>query len=593
MPTHLDLHGWIALGMAVATLAVLASGRVPADITMLGVVLVLVATGTLAAAQGLAGFANEGMLTVAVLFVVAAGLQRSGAMELLTRPVLGPVRGTRAALLRMSLPVAGLSGFLNNTPMVAMLMPQVVEWGRRIGISPSKLLIPLSYATVLGGMLTMIGTSTNLVVAGLLVQAGHPAPGLLWPTLLALPVVAVGLGAIVLLAPRLLPDRVPVGGDAFGDPRQYTVILEVVSGGPLDGRPLSQARVGDKGLMPVEVQRGGDVIPAPGPDLLLHGGDRLVVAGPAVAVLAVSAVSGLVIPAAEVGSADAGGRRRLFEVVVSDRCPLIGATVGDGSFRARYAAAIIAIARHGERVGQGGAWDLRAGDTLLVEARSAFGRDPQVAQDFWLVSEQRHQKPPPPTHPWLALGIMGLMCAAAASGMASMLYAGLAAAIAMIGLRLLRTADARSAIDLPVLVTIACSLALGKALESTGAAAVAAGWLVGWGAEDPWLALALIYVATAIVTELITNNAAAALLLPIALATAQQLGVAWQPFAIAVMFAASASFATPIGYQTNLMVWGPGGYRFSDFVRLGMVLQVLVGAVTIGLIPLLYPFAPG
>ena len=175
----------------------------------------------------------------------------------------------------------------------------------------------------------------------------------------------------------------------------------------------------------------------------------------------------------------------------------------------------------------------------------------------------------------------------------TMLYAGLAAAIAMIGLRLLRTADARSAIDLPVLVTIACSLALGKALESTGAAAVAAGWLVGWGAEDPWLALALIYVATAIVTELITNNAAAALLLPIGLATAQQLGVAWQPFAIAVMFAASASFATPIGYQTNLMVWGPGGYRFSDFVRLGMVLQVLVGAVTIGLIPVLYPFAAG
>ncbi len=585
-------NAWIALATALGVLALLAGTRIPAELVMLGALLALVATGTLTTTQGLGGFANEGMLTVAVLFVVAAAMQRSGAMQLLARPLLGRAAGPRLALLRLTLPVAGLSGLLNNTPLVAMLMPMVIDWGRRIGVSPSKLLMPLSYATVLGGMLTTIGTSTNLVVVGLLVQAGYPAPGLLWPTLLALPVIAIGLGTIILLAPRLLPDRVPADGDPFGDPRQYTLAVEVEPGGSLDGKPLSAARVGDHGVMPVEIQRGSDVIPAPGPDLVLHGGDRLLVAGPAAGVLATDTVPGLSRAAVEPLGATPGpnGRRRLFEVVISDRCPLVGCTVGDGEFRARYAAAIIAITRHGASVARSGAWVLQPGDTLLIEARSAFARDPSHAHDFWMVAERSHQAPPPRTHAWVAMAVMAGMCLVAASGVTSMLWAGLAAALAMIGLRLLPVSEARSAIDLPVLVTIACALALGRALEATGAAASIAGGLVGLGSEQPWLALALVYATTAITTELITNNAAAALLLPIALATAQQLGVSWEPFAIAVMFAASASFATPIGYQTNLMVWGPGGYRFSDFLRLGVPIQLIVGTATVVLIPMVFPF---
>lgn len=584
----LSAHAWIAIGTSLGVLAALASNRFPADLVMLAAVGVLFATGTLDTKQALGGFANEGVLTVAILFVVAAAMQRSGAMALLTRPLLRKVGGPRTAILRLALPVAGLSGFLNNTPLVAMLLPAVADWGRRCGISPSKLLIPLSYATILGGMLTMIGTSTNLVVAGLLVQSGHPAPGLLWPLLLALPVIAIGIATLVLAGPRLLPDRVRIDAGAFGDPRQYTTTLAIEAGGPFDGQTLRSVKTA-LGVLPVEVQRDGDTIPAPGPDLVVHASDRLLIAGPARQVLAANRTVGLSPAGPDTHGPSEPGRRRLYEVVVSDRCPLVGQPMGSGAFRARYAAAILAIARHGQRLADSQAWVLRPGDTLLVEARSAFAEDPAHQRDFWVATERTD--PAGPRRPaWLATAVLAAMCAAAATGVLPMLWAALAAGLVVVGIRLLPVDEARSSIDLQVIATIACALALGRALEVSGAAQHIAGWLVGFGGSSPWLTLALVYAATALATELITNNAAAALLFPIGMAAAAQLGVAWEPFALAVMFAASASFATPIGYQTNLMVWGPGGYRFGDFLRLGLLLQVIVGVATVLLLPLLHPF---
>ncbi|MFM2090582.1 MAG: hypothetical protein RLZZ127_1071, partial [Planctomycetota bacterium] len=355
---------------------------------------------------------------------------------------------------------------------------------------------------------------------------------------------------------------------------------------------LAELRARTGGLNPVEIDRGDDLIPAPGPELVLHAGDRLVLAGPAAAVLGLHGVPGL-SAACDHRFGSAGGRRHLVEVVLSDRCPLIGESVGQGSFRRRYGAAIVAVARHGEAVGgvRHADWVLRPGDALLVEARSGFQSHPDRDRDFWMLTEHGAPDARPGWRAWASLAITLAMCTAAATGLVSMLWAALTAVVAIVAARIMTVAEARASIDLQVVVAIAASFALGEALEHSGAAAGVASALISVGGESPWLALAAIYLATAITTKLITNNAAALLILPIAMATAQHLGVAWMPFVMAVMFAASASFMTPIGYATNLMVWGPGGYTFGDFLRLGGILQAVAAAVAIGLIPLIWPFA--
>jgi di/tricarboxylate transporter len=325
---------------------------------------------------------------------------------------------------------------------------------------------------------------------------------------------------------------------------------------------------------------------------VLHAGDRLVLAGPAAAILGLHGVPGL-SPATDHRFGAASGRRHLVEVVLSDRCPLVGERVGQGSFRRRYGAAIIAVARHGEAVGgvRQADWVLRPGDALLVEARSGFQSHPDRDRDFWMLTEHGAADARPGWRALASLGITVAMCTIAATGLVTMLWAALGAVIAIVAFRVMSVGEARAAIDLQVVIAIAASFALGEALERSGAAAGVAGALTSMGGDSPWMTLAAIYVATAITTELITNNAAALLILPIAVAAADHLGVSWMPFALAVMFAASASFMTPIGYATNLMVWGPGGYTFGDFLRLGGILQLVVAVVSIALIPVIWPFA--
>ncbi|MBE7438765.1 MAG: SLC13 family permease [Spirochaetales bacterium] len=588
MMDTLTLEGWLALGTTVAVLALLASNRVPPDLALLAGAVFLVGVGVISPEVALRGFSNEGMLTVAVLFVVAFAVQRTGALSLVARPLLGQPGSLRGALLRLCTSSGALSGFINNTPLVAMMLPLVSGWARQLKISPSKLLLPLSYATVLGGMLTMIGTSTNLVVSGLLEESGRGSLGFFVPTLLGLVLVVVGVLVIVIFAPLIVPDRVNVDG-TFSDPRRFTVEVLVEEEGPFVGQPVSALREHAGGMNPVEIDRGDDQIPAPGPDVLLRAGDRLVLAGPALAIAALGQIRGL-RPAADLSFGGESSRRHLFEVIVSDRSPLVGEQVGTGVFRRRYGGAIVAVARHGETLAamRNADWSLRPGDALLVEAGSNFMEHPDVQSDFWTLRE--HGPARRNWRTWAALGITASMCVAAASGLMPMLWAALVAALVIAGTGIITIREVRSSIDLQIVIAIASSFALGSALETTGAAAQLARLLAGLGGQNPWLALAMIYLSTAVATELITNNAAAALLLPVGLATADTLGVAWMPFAMAVMFAASSSFVTPIGYATNLMVWGPGGYTFGDFLRLGGLLWLAVAALSVALIPVLWPF---
>jgi di/tricarboxylate transporter len=550
-------------------------------------------TGVLSVADALSGLANPGLATVGVLYIVAAGLVNTGAAHALGTKFLGLPRSTAAAQIRLMLPAAAASGFLNNTPMVAMLVPVVEEWGRRCRISLSKLMIPLSYATILGGMLTLIGTSTNVVVYGLVLEETTLGPmGFFEIGFVGLPCAIVGLVYMVATQKWLLPERKPPLED-FGAAREYAIEMLLQDNSPMIGKSVEQAGLRQlPGAFLAEIERGPTVLPAVAPTEKLQAGDRLLFVGVVDSVAELLRLRGLVPAPEQVFKLNAPRpERRLFEVVVSDTCPVTGRTIRDGQFRTRYNAVVLAVARNGERLrAKIGDIELRAGDTLLLESGPNFLAQQRNSRDFLLVSELQGVTIPRHDRIWIAVGVLGVMVALASTGVLSMLEAGLVASGLMLATRCIKPNAARASIDWSVLVVIAASLGVGQALETSGAAQALADIWLGAAGMNPLLALAAVYVFTNVVTEMVSNNAAAVMSFPIAVATAEGLGVSLWPFVVVVMMAASCGFATPIGYQTNLMVYGPGGYRFSDYVRFGLPLNILVGVVTVLLAPVFWPF---
>jgi di/tricarboxylate transporter len=576
-----------------STLAVLIGTRISPDLVMAATVTVLILTGVLPVEEALSGLANPGLATVGVLYIVAAGLVNTGAAHALGTRFLGLPRSTAVAQIRLMLPAAAASGFLNNTPLVAMLVPVVEEWGRRCRISLSKLMIPLSYATILGGMLTLIGTSTNVIVYGLVLEDTTLGPMGFWEiALVGLPCAIAGILYMVATQKWLLPERKPPLAD-FGAAREYAIEMLLQDNSPMIGKSVEQAGLRQlPGAFLAEIERGPTVLPAVAPTEKLQAGDRLLFVGVVNSVAELLRLRGLVPAPEQVFKLSAPRpERRLFEVVVSDTCPVTGRTIRDGQFRTRYNAVVLAVARNGERLrAKIGDIELRAGDTLLLESRPNFLAQQRNSRDFLLVSELQGVTIPHHDRMWIAVGVLGLMVALASTGLLSMLEAGLVASGLMLATRCIKPNAARASIDWSVLVVIAASLGVGQALETSGAAQALADFWLGAAGTNPLLALAAVYVFTNVVTEMISNNAAAVMSFPIAMATAEGLGVSLWPFVVVVMMAASCGFATPIGYQTNLMVYGPGGYRFSDYVRFGLPLNVLVGVVTVLLAPVFWPF---
>jgi len=552
----------------------------------------LLVFGVLGPVEALAGFANPGVITIATLYVVAAGLKETGAVQWIARLLLGHPKNQRAAQLRMIAPTGVLSGFMNNTAVVAMFIPAIQDWAQRLGIPASKLLLPLSYAAILGGTCTLIGTSTNLVVDGMLQSRLGINLGLFELAWVGVPLLVIGGAFLILVGHRLLPDR---GGlsEELDQVREYGVEVEVESPGPLVGKTIAQAglRALTYGYL-TEIDRGGRLITAVEPDRTLQAGDKLYFVGAPECASELRRIQGLKPANGSVHKLEIKNHQRcLVEVVLGPEFPALNKTIRDSRFRTRFNAVILSVSREGKRVpGKLGDITFRMGDTLLLEASHEFAEQYRFRRDFLLVSALNDSTPPDFHKAPRALGILAVMVLLSASGLLSILEAAFLASGAMIVSGCLTASRARRSVDLPVLVVIASSFALGNAMTETGAAQWVVGGLLGFGPLTPWLALALVYVLTAIFTEVITNNAAAVLMFPIALAVSEQLGVNFLPFAVAVMFAASASFITPLGYQTNLMVYGPGRYRFTDYVRVGTPLSLLVGAVAIGLIPLIWGF---
>jgi di/tricarboxylate transporter len=531
------------------------------------------------------------MISVGALFVVAAGMRNTGALEIVSARLFGSVRTLRPATLRLAGVTSFASAFMNNTPVVAMLLPAVLGFAKRSRLSASKLLIPLSYAAVVGGVCTLIGTSTNLVVSGLLEAEGMPGFGMFELAWIGVPCAIFTMIFLTLLAPRFLPERIDVLEGATGGQREYMVELRLEPGSPLVEQTIEQAGLRHlPGLFLARIDRESGPVAPVGPQERLRALDRLTFVGVIETIVDLQRFRGLV-PDVQERPPDADDRWMLHEAVISTGSPLSGAGVREANFRGRYNAAVVAVHRHGERIqSKIGDIVLRPGDTLLLEAAPGFARSFRDSTDFYLVSEVEESARPRHHRALHSFLILVAVVSLAAFGILPIVTAALAGAMAAIALGCLSPGDARRSVDASVLIVIAASLGIARALEQSGAAAAIAGLVVAAGVGlGPLGVLAGVYLVTMLLTELITNNAAAALVFPVATAVAAELGLDPRPFAVAVAVAASLSLATPLGYQTNLMVYGPGGYRFTDFMRLGVPLQLSLAVIALVVISQVWP----
>ncbi|MGB3916555.1 MAG: SLC13 family permease [Thiothrix litoralis] len=584
-------EGILAIGLVLGVLGFLALSRISPDLILMAALIILMVSGVLKPEEAFAGFANTGLMTIAALYIVAAGLRETGAIQCITRRLLGQPSSVRGAQFRMLLPTAALSAFLNNTTVVAMLIPAIQEWCQRLKIPPSKLLLPLSYTAILGGTCTLIGTSTNLVVNGLLQKSGHEGLGVFDISGVGLIVLLVGGGFLLLFGNRLLPDSAGVA-EGLDKVREYHVEM-IVEDGALHGQSLSVAGLSNLGYgYLAELERADEVIQSPPGDFILQAGDRLSFIGAPRCAHELRSIQGLKPANEDIHKLGiVHFRRRLVEAVIGPEFPFLGMTLQECDFLGSYQAVVLSISRGGVDTlpDKGLNAHLQVGDTLLIEAGKEFAKQYSFRKDFLLVSALEDSSPPNFQKAQLALGILAAMVVLSALEIIPILQAAWLAAGVMLVTRCLNAGLARRSIDFTVLTVVGASFALGESMDKTGAAQWIAEGLMSGGHLTPLMALVMVYVMTSLFTEVITNNAAAVLMFPICSAVSEQMGVNFMPFAIAIMFAASASFMTPIGYQTNLMVYGPGGYRVMDYLKIGIPMNILAGCVSIPVILWFWP----
>lgn len=588
----MTIAAWSVLCVIVLCLVFLLSTNLSIDIIFLSGLTVLIVTNIVTPTEALVGFSNQGMLTVGALYIVAAGLKETGGIHLIVDTIIGRSKNIRRAQMRIMGPVMVVSAFLNNTPVVASFIPALEDWARKNRIPASKILIPLSYAAILGGTCTLIGTSTNLIVNGLLIAEGSTqALGIFEPALIGVPCAIAGFIYLSVFGRKLLPIR-GSGYDKFKDPREYTIEMIVDTGSPLAGQTIEEAGLRHlPELFLVEVYRNDKIIAAVDPDERLQERDRLIFTGIVSSIVDLQQLKGISPATDQVFKLDSKRRDRLLiEAVISPTHPCNGETIKDVGFRNRYDAVVLAVARNGERIKEKiGDIKLKPGDTLLLEAHQNFVERYKNSNQYYLISSIADSRPPNVEKSAIAWTILGGMIASVAIGWLNMFQASFLAAGMMILTRCCEPSVAKDNIDWSVLLVIAASLGIGNAMKVTGAAGEIAMSILQFAESSPYLALAATYFATWILTEMITNNAAAVLIFPIAISIAASFGVSYMPFVIVIIMAASASFSTPIGYQTNLMVYGPGGYRFTDFTKIGLPLNLIVAVITVTLVPKIWP----
>lgn len=596
---------WFVAGVIIVTILALVRNWGPPDMVLLGGSLLCGIAQIITPAQVFSGFVNPGTLTIAALFVVAAAMEATGALESVQRWIFGNASTEKAGLSRLALPVCAMSAFFNNTPIVAMLLPVVNEWCRKHNISPSRILMPLSFFAILGGTCTIIGTTTHLAVRGLVIETLDKNPeleGQLRPPMffelawVGVPFVVVGILYLLFIGRHWIPKRKDMIESMESSPREYFAEMRVQEGASIVGQTIEAAGLRHlPGLFLMEIRRGEDSITPVRPEERLHENDVLTFAGVVSTVVELERKFQGLVPVADENYEDRSIERRgktLCEAVISARSPLIRQSIRDADFRAMYDAAVIAVHRGGERIkGRIGDIVLRAGDTLLLQVGSDFARVHHNSLDFYLVSDIdgpvaiRHEKV------WLSAVLMVVLIVLMSTPFLPVVYSAFLVAGLCILTGCISTSGARESIDWPTIITIGASFGLGHALEESGGAKQVADLLVSiGGSSSGYVLLALVYVSTAIFAAVVSSKAAAVLMYPVAIAVAVQSGLSPQPFVLAIMYSAAASFVTPLGYPTNLIVYGPGGYKFTDFMRVGLPLNIAMVVIAVFLIPKIWAF---
>lgn len=585
----------LVLAILAGAVACFATERLPVDLVALLVLSALLVSGILTAEQAISGFSNPATVTVAAMFVLSAGLARTGVVKLLGQRLAVVGRhGLRPALLALMALIGLVSAFINNTAAVAIFLPIVIALARDMKISPSKLLIPLSFASMFGGVCTLIGTSTNILVSSIATEHGQAPFGMFELAPLGLVLFAAGGLYMLTVGVWIIPDR--RAGDltqSYGMGDYLTEIL-VLPESPAVGRPLRESPlVRDLDLDVLEIQREGRRPMTPGAGTVLAAGDLLRVRCDVEKIRRAEEQEGIVLKSGlkwrdeDLHSAEAV----LVEAVIAPGSALQGKTLKEAGFRQIYGGTALAIRHRGEVMRERLATTrLRSGDVLLVEVRSdrveALKRNP----DFVIVSEVGLDEPRQGKL-LLAVAIVAGVVAAATLDLLPIVGSAILGAVLLVLTRCITLDEAYEAIDWRIVFLLGGILPLGLALETTGAAGLLSSLLVGtvglWG---PVALVSAFYLLTSLLTEAMSNNATAALLAPIAISTADSLGIDSRPFLVAVTFAASASFMTPVGYQTNTLIYGPGHYRFTDFLRVGTPLNLLFWLLATLLIPWFWSF---
>ncbi len=588
----LSIDAWITILTVLGLFSVMLFTRLRSDLVFLAAIGILFVTGVLEAKEAFSGFSGTSVVTVGVLFVVIAGLTHTGVLQWIVKHLLGLPGSYRKALTRLMLPVAALSSFLSNTTVVALFASIVKIWSKKLGVAPSKLLIPLSYASGMGGVCTLIGTPPNLIIGGLYEEHTGEAMNIFATTVPGLFCLAVGVLSVLAMR-RLLPDRKAPESE-FESTGEYTVELLVPSDNPHIGKTLGEA-----GLMQVpggsliEIYRFDGEQALVSEDEYLMGGDQMVFAGQVDEILELTKTHGLVIANHHVFSVseiEKGHKLRTSHIAFGSK--LIGKRLSDTNFAEQYNVVIVAVSRHGHRI-EGPSRDIvmEAGDTLLLEFPPHFDMS-TVEKDPNLSFFDSQDVPNIGRGTLVSSLIMIAMVTLSALGVMSMLQCAFLAAAAMLLFRCCNADQAMKSINWSILMVFAGSAVLGLAIQKTGLAERLATSILDICGTSPLVVMVAVCLVATFITEFISNTAAGAMFFPIMWEAAEQLGYEPFPFLIALMISVSSSFATPIGSPTHMLVYGPGGYRFKDFLRIGLPMNLIILAANILIVNIVYPLTP-
>ena len=577
-------QAWFTLGTVLCMIVALVREWARVDVTILSALGILLIAGVLHPVEAFSGVAWETVITIASLYVVAAGIHQTGMLVWIDRWMAYPGTGVTSLLFRVLPPTAILSACLNNTPVVAMLIPRMQAIARKTGVAASKLLMPLSFAAIAGGMITLVGTSTNIIASGLIREAGMQEFGLFEFAWIGLPVAALAVLYLSLAGHRLMPETTPAERDKT-DTLDYRFRLRVPHGSPLAGMSIQKANLrslGDAYL--VYIRRNQRVIGPVAPEEILREADVLTFIGRMDARERLCEQTGFTINPDDAGTHSREAEPPLFQAVVSTNSMLAGKTLKEVNFREKYDGVVLAIHRRSESIrGALGNVPLKPGDLLVMDAKKGFDqRWRQSQEDFYLVTQEIREPKRITRKTGALLGILGLLILFHIVGLLPLAAAAFAGALGTILMGFLRGPALRQSVDITVVLTITGALGIGHAVQvsglATGLGHAIATILPG---QHPLAALLFLYLGTMIVTEIITNSAAVVIMIPVALATAIDIGLEPRAVAMAVTIASSASFLSPLGYQTNLMVMGAGGYRFRDYFRAGLPVSIGVMAITL------------